>query len=90
MLMMIDVFRDSVPERRFAKENHAVKAFLFDRPNKPLGEGIEIWTAGGQRNRFDADGAEDHIESGKLKVTRVIIQFIQHNLATTSLHPPQC
>jgi len=69
MLMMGNVFGDSVPERRFAKEDHPIQAFLLDRANKPLGKGIEIWTAGGQRNRFDADGAEDHIESnGELGV----------------------
>src|ERR1700749_1252138 len=63
LVIMLDEFRDGMTKRGFAEENHAVEAFFFDRPDEPFGEGIEIRTAGWQGNRFDAGGAEDHVEA---------------------------
>lgn len=53
-LMVFDVFGDGVVQRCFAEEDHPVEALFLDRPDKPLGEGVQIRASGGQFDRFDA------------------------------------
>ena len=45
---------NSVPERRFTDENHAIQAGFLDGPYEALGVRIEIWRMGGEAQCLDA------------------------------------
>jgi len=64
MMVVSDIFCDGMLERGFAKENHSVEAFFFDRFHESFSERIEIRTSGRKRQWFDSGGSEDHVETG--------------------------
>src|SRR5262245_39677440 len=52
-MIMFDEFVRRPPQRALAQEDHFGQALLLHRPNPALRIGIEVWTAGRQRQRFD-------------------------------------
>jgi hypothetical protein len=69
-IVMLNIFSDGMAQRRLAKEDHAVEAFVFDGADESFGKGVEIRTSRRQRDWFDASTPHDHGEaSGEFGVS---------------------
>jgi hypothetical protein len=58
MMIVLDEFVDSSPERPFTDENHPVQTGFLDRPDEPLRERVEIRRTGRQADHLHAGGGE--------------------------------
>ena len=83
-LMMLDVFRNGTVQQRFAKEDHPIGAFLFDRPDESFSVGNQIRTSVGQCGGFDADRFKDHVKISRELRVEVTDHLVVH---CTSLFP---
>jgi RHS repeat-associated protein len=63
-VMMLDIFGDGMPEGSLAEENHTVEAFVFDRPDEPFGERVQVRGTRRQGEWFYSGRTEDHVEAG--------------------------
>ena len=50
VVIMFEIIVERALERRFAEADEAVEAFFLDRANEPLGKGVEVWAAAGNRS----------------------------------------
>jgi hypothetical protein len=62
LMIMLQVWGKHHVERPFPQQEHLLEGFLFDRPNEPLGERVQIRTAWWQEERLYATLFEKRIE----------------------------
>ena len=54
-MIVLDEFRQGVPEVSLPQRNHPIEQFFFDRPNKALDVGVRVWrTLGVSTTRMPA------------------------------------
>src|SRR4030095_2551167 len=58
MMIVLNEFGDSSPERPFTDENHAVETGFLDRPDEPLRERVEVGGTGRQADHLHAGSGE--------------------------------
>ncbi len=65
-MVVRDVFVKDVFQRWLPKQDHLVQAFAFDGADPALGKGVQIRAARRQDHRFDPNGLEDFVKSGRV------------------------
>jgi hypothetical protein len=56
LMIMLQVLGEHHMERPFPQREHLPEGFLFDGPNEPFAEGVQIRTAWWQEERFHTTG----------------------------------
>jgi len=54
-MIVLDEFRQRVPEVSLSQGNHPIETFFLDRPDKALGIGIRVWCTLGRQDGSTSD-----------------------------------
>ena len=58
-VIVLDVLPREEAQVAVTERDHSIETFFFDRPNKPLGIGVEIGTSRRQPNGLDPGAGQD-------------------------------
>ncbi|MDP9174571.1 MAG: hypothetical protein M3O30_11990 [Planctomycetota bacterium] len=64
-VVILNEFRNGSVQGSLAEEDHPVEAFIFNGSNESFSEGVQIRASRRQRQCFDADRTQDHVEASR-------------------------
>ena len=74
-MVVFYVLVDETPQMPLAERDHACETLLFDRPDEPLGIGVEIGTFRRQPNRLNTGALQDLAKDPRIEGIAVVNQM---------------